>query len=149
MTASNLQLESSTLPPAQPSYILRGHTAQIHVLHFFHQNLNLLSGDAEGWIVLWDLPIKRPTAVWRAHDATVLGLGTWGDDVVITFALSEHSPTMCDVLTRLTDTVETTNYLSGNSNPNTRNSTQLHYRSRMLRQRGRNLGSYIAFPSMH
>lgn len=74
------QLQSSTLPPAQPSYILRGHTAQIHAVHFFRQNLRLLTGDADGWVVLWSLPIKRPVAVWRAHDsATVLGIGHWGE----------------------------------------------------------------------
>nr|POE72142.1 astra-associated protein 1 [Quercus suber] len=91
MTADNRRLHSSTLPPALPSYIFRGHEAQIHALHFFRQNLRLLSGDAEGWIVLWDLPIRRAVAVWRAHEATVLGLGSWRDDRIITFA-SPDSP---------------------------------------------------------
>lgn len=82
--------QSSTLPPAQPSYILRGHTAQIHAVHFLRYNLRLISGDADGWIVLWSIPIKRPVAVWKAHNGTILGLANWGDDRIITFVLLDH-----------------------------------------------------------
>lgn len=76
--------QQSTLPPAQPVYILRGHTAQIHAVHFLPDNLRLLTGDAEGWIVLWSLPIRRPLAVWKAHKEPILGLGSWGNDKIIT-----------------------------------------------------------------
>ena len=72
--------------PAQPVYILRGHSAQIHAVHFLRQNLRLLSGDADGWVVLWNVPIKRPVAVWRAHKGAVLGLESWDDDRIITYA---------------------------------------------------------------
>lgn len=75
---------ASEHPPLQPTYILRGHTAQIHAVHFLRGNLRLLTGDADGWVVLWNVPIKRPVAVWRAHGATVLGLGSWGEDRVVT-----------------------------------------------------------------
>jgi WD40 repeat protein len=78
-------LESSSLPPAQPVYVLRGHTAQVHAVHFLRDNLRLLSGDAEGWVVLWDVPIRRPVAVWKAHKDVILGVGTWGDDKIITY----------------------------------------------------------------
>ena len=77
--------QSSTLPPAQPAYILRGHSAQVHALHFCRGNLRLISGDADGWVVLWSIPIRRPVAVWKAHTATILGLGSWQDDKIITF----------------------------------------------------------------
>ncbi|KAA8652449.1 hypothetical protein EYZ11_005078 [Aspergillus tanneri] len=60
------------LPPATPTYILRGHTAPIHGLHVFHHNLRLISGDANGWIVIWDLVSKRPVAVWKAHEGALL-----------------------------------------------------------------------------
>lgn len=76
------QIQNSSLPPAQPAYILRGHTAQIHSVHFFRQNLRLLTGDADGWVVLWDVPIKRPVVVWKPHVATVLGLGSWGEKII-------------------------------------------------------------------
>jgi len=76
--------QGSTLPPAQPSYILRGHTAQIHAVHFYRDNLRLLSGDADGWVILWDIPIKRPLAVWRAHGNAILGLHSWEEDKIIT-----------------------------------------------------------------
>ncbi|KAK5165049.1 Astra associated protein 1 Asa1 [Saxophila tyrrhenica] len=77
-------IQSSALPPAQPAYVLRGHTAQIHSVHFLRNNLRLLSGDAEGWVALWDVPIRRPVAVWKAHQDVNLGVGSWGDDKIIT-----------------------------------------------------------------
>ncbi|KAI5195265.1 WD40 repeat-like protein [Aureobasidium subglaciale] len=77
-------LQSSTLSPAQPVYVLRGHNAQIHSVCFVRHNTRLLTGDAEGWLVLWNLATKRPVAVWRAHSAAVLALSTWPDDRLIT-----------------------------------------------------------------
>ncbi|QIW99373.1 hypothetical protein AMS68_004891 [Peltaster fructicola] len=76
--------QSSSLPPAQPAYILRGHQAQIHAVHFFRHNTRLLTGDADGWVILWSIPTKRAVAVWRAHTNTVLGLAVWADDKIIT-----------------------------------------------------------------
>lgn len=87
------KLQSSALPPAQPAYVLRGHVAQIHAVHFLGQNLRLLTGDADGWVILWDTPIKRPVAVWRAHgSSTVLGLGSWGldDEKIITYVIFDR-----------------------------------------------------------
>ncbi|OQO09318.1 hypothetical protein B0A48_04716 [Cryoendolithus antarcticus] len=72
-------LQSSALPPAQPKYVLRGHTAQVHAVRFLRCNSRLLTGDANGWVILWDVPIKRPVAVWRAHAQTILGVGVWGE----------------------------------------------------------------------
>ncbi|RHZ74018.1 ASTRA complex subunit [Aspergillus turcosus] len=59
-------------PPATPIYILRGHAAPIHALHLFNQNLRLISADADGWIVVWDLVMKRPMVAWKAHEGAVL-----------------------------------------------------------------------------
>lgn len=59
-------------PPATPTYILRGHAAPIHALHIFANNLRLLSGDAEGWIVIWNMVSKRAMASWKAHEGAVL-----------------------------------------------------------------------------
>lgn len=58
--------------PATPVYILRGHAAPIHALHIFSQNMRLVSGDADGWIVIWNLVTKRPVATWKAHAGAVL-----------------------------------------------------------------------------
>lgn len=77
--------QSSTLSPAQPAYVLRGHSAQIHAAHFFRENLRLISGDADGWIVIWSIPIRRPVAVWKAHTATILGVRSWNDDKIVTY----------------------------------------------------------------
>ncbi|PSN61882.1 WD40 repeat-like protein [Corynespora cassiicola Philippines] len=76
--------QASALAPAQPAYILRGHTSQIHSVQFVRQNRRLLTGDADGWVVYWRLESKRPLAVWRAHDATILGTAEWPSDRLIT-----------------------------------------------------------------
>ncbi|KAK3678093.1 Astra associated protein 1 Asa1 [Recurvomyces mirabilis] len=62
---------------AQPAYILRGHSAQIHALHFIADNKYLISGDADGWVIIWDMPIKRPVGVWQAHRGAILGINSW------------------------------------------------------------------------
>ncbi|KAL8657492.1 MAG: hypothetical protein Q9226_001868 [Calogaya cf. arnoldii] len=77
-------MSSEPLPPAQPSFVLRGHSAQVHAVHFIPGNTRLLSADAEGWLVSWNLASKRPAAVWRAHGTAVLGIGSWGQDRIIT-----------------------------------------------------------------
>ena len=79
-----LERQSSVLPPAQPSYILRGHTSQIHSVRFVRNNTRLFTGDADGWVVLWRVETKRALAVWKAHDAAILGTAEWGRDKVIT-----------------------------------------------------------------
>ncbi|KAF9739694.1 hypothetical protein PMIN06_004001 [Paraphaeosphaeria minitans] len=69
---------------AHPSYILRGHTAQIHSVELLRRNTCLLTGDADGWLVYWTLDTKRPLAVWKAHNAAILATAEWGPDKVIT-----------------------------------------------------------------
>jgi WD40 repeat protein len=66
--------QKAKLPPATPVYVLRGHASPIHALEFYAQNSRLISGDADGWIVVWDMATKRPAAAWKAHDAAVLGV---------------------------------------------------------------------------
>ncbi|KAL8669309.1 MAG: hypothetical protein Q9168_006091 [Polycauliona sp. 1 TL-2023] len=77
-------MSTELLPPAQPSFVLRGHSAQVHAVHFIPGNTRLLSADADGWLVSWNLASKRPAAVWRAHANAVLGIGSWGQDRIIT-----------------------------------------------------------------
>lgn len=90
--------QSSNLPSAQPTYILRGHSAQIHAVRFLRQNTRLLTGDADGWVVLWSLASKRAVAVWRAHTTTVLGLEDWTDEKIITYVISRYSALLTDDL---------------------------------------------------
>lgn len=80
-------MSTELLPPAQPSFVLRGHSAHVHAVHFIQGNTRLLSADAEGWLVSWNLASKRPAAVWRAHAIAVLGIGSWGQDRIITCVL--------------------------------------------------------------
>ena len=79
-----IERQASLLPPAQPSYILRGHASQIHSAQFVRQNSRLLTGDAEGWVVYWNVETKRALAVWKAHDGPILGTAEWGRDKIIT-----------------------------------------------------------------
>jgi|TARA_R110002003_G_scaffold96_32_gene7699 WD40 repeat protein len=79
-----IERQASALPPAQPSYILRGHAAQIHSVRFVRQNSRLLTGDADGWVVYWKVETKRALAVWNAHGAAILGTEEWGHDRLIT-----------------------------------------------------------------
>ncbi|KAL2810720.1 WD40 repeat-like protein [Aspergillus granulosus] len=65
-------MSATSLPPATPTYVLRGHATPIHALQIFNKNLRLVSGDADGWIVVWDLVFKRPVTVWKAHEGAVL-----------------------------------------------------------------------------
>ena len=74
---------ATLLPPAQPVYVLRGHSVSVHALAFLRHNLRLLTGDADGWVSLWSLASKRAVAVWRAHHATVLALKEWDDEKIV------------------------------------------------------------------
>ena len=82
--ASDLKSESAQLEPAQPVYVLRGHAAPVHALLFLHSNLYLVSGDADGWLVVWNITTRRPSAVWHAHKNAILGMAPWGRDKLIT-----------------------------------------------------------------
>lgn len=76
--------EDSSHPPPLPLYVLRGHLAQINVVHFLRSNSRLLTGDAEGWVIMWKISSRRPLVVWRPHENAILGLREWGEDKVIT-----------------------------------------------------------------
>lgn len=71
-TMTSVTTSQQSLPPATPRYILRGHASAIQALHFFANNSRLISADADGWLVLWDVPSKRARAVWQAHQGAVL-----------------------------------------------------------------------------
>ncbi|CAI4213053.1 unnamed protein product [Parascedosporium putredinis] len=74
-------------PPSgvpQPKAILRGHNAQVHAATFIRDNERLVTADAEGYLIVWDLTIMRAKAVWRAHQKTVLGVQEWGPNKLIT-----------------------------------------------------------------
>ena len=80
-------MSSDLLPPAQPAYILRGHSAQVHALHFTPGNQRLLTGDADGWLISWNLAFKRPVASWKGHGKAILGLGSWGQDRIVSYVI--------------------------------------------------------------
>ncbi|KAJ6789659.1 hypothetical protein PWT90_08673 [Aphanocladium album] len=67
-----------------PVNILRGHKSQVHAAAFVRGNDRLATGDADGYVILWDLAIMRPKAVWRAHENAILAIRGWGNDKIIT-----------------------------------------------------------------
>ncbi|KKZ59933.1 hypothetical protein EMCG_05252 [[Emmonsia] crescens] len=71
---SEPELQTGKLPPATPVYVLRGHASPIHALRFYSRNSRLISGDAEGWVVVWNMSTKRAVASWKAHESAVLGV---------------------------------------------------------------------------
>lgn len=71
--------------PPQPQAILRGHAAQVHAARFIRGNERLVTGDAQGFVVVWDLTVMRARAVWRAHQKTILGIEEWGPGRLITY----------------------------------------------------------------
>lgn len=72
-------------PAPTPKSILRGHDSQVHAAVFVRHNQRLATGDAAGFVVLWDLSIRRPTVVWRAHSNAILGIADWDGDKIITY----------------------------------------------------------------
>lgn len=81
--SNQAQRQDPALPP-QPRAILRGHKAQVHAAAFIRSNQRLLTGDADGFVVAWDLAIMRPRAVWQAHGDAILGIAGWASDKIIT-----------------------------------------------------------------
>lgn len=53
---------------------LRAHSASVRALNFSQDGLSLISGDEDGWVVIWDLCSRRPTAIWRAHTHALLAV---------------------------------------------------------------------------
>lgn len=64
-------------PVPVPAFIFRGHQASIHALRFFDGNRFLVSGDSDGWLIIWSTATKRAVASWKAHDSGVSGIGLW------------------------------------------------------------------------
>lgn len=82
--ATTSSADANADAPPQPKAILRGHKAQVHAAAFARSNERLLTGDADGFVVAWDLTIMRPRAVWQAHENAILGISGWGPDKIIT-----------------------------------------------------------------
>ncbi|KAI9721931.1 MAG: hypothetical protein M1812_001888 [Candelaria pacifica] len=99
-----------SLPPAQPIYVFRGHVAQIHTVTFIRSNSRLITGDANGWIVIWRLTTKRPVAVWKAHNNAILGTEAWGncrimtDNKFLVWALGQEEEESMDTTLPVDDT---------------------------------------------
>ncbi|CAG8483861.1 17059_t:CDS:2, partial [Acaulospora morrowiae] len=82
------QAPTETVPT--PVYIFRGHEEQINSLQFAEDNSFLVSGDAGGIIMIWDMKTKRSVIRFKAHDDGILR-ATDGVTFVINVILCEGS----------------------------------------------------------
>lgn len=77
-----LPASSQQQQPAQPVYVLRGHSAQIHAVVFTRDNERIITADADGWVVVWNVGTRRPVAVWKAHEGTVMNVVGWDGKII-------------------------------------------------------------------
>lgn len=78
-------MDASLQAPLQPIYVLRGHASEVHALHFYRANTRLVTGDASGWVIIWNVSSRRSVAVWKAHDSSILNIKDWDEDKIITW----------------------------------------------------------------
>lgn len=83
------QIEDKALPT--PFFVLRGHASEVQCLHFpgpafseAHslQEDCLISGDSDGYVILWSMATFRPLAIWKAHNRALLTVETLGKQVL-------------------------------------------------------------------
>ncbi|KAJ2711668.1 Astra associated protein 1 Asa1 [Coemansia spiralis] len=68
----------------QPDFVFRGHRAAVNAVHFFAGDRILASGDQDGVLILWSMPLKRQlVAVRDAHAGPILAVGSAGADTVV------------------------------------------------------------------
>lgn len=63
----------------------------MRTLHVSRTGLQLVSGDDEGFVVLWSLETRRPLAIWQAHSNALLTTRFWQnssapDSLIVTHA---------------------------------------------------------------
>lgn len=74
--------------PLAPTFVLRGHPADVQCIQFtsiFIHDVRtsiLISGDADGFVLIWSLKEYRPIAIWQAHRASVLTVTKFQDYLV-------------------------------------------------------------------
>lgn len=83
-------IEDSSAP--RPFFVLRGHSSEIQCLHFSSSSIcasdvlpdqdTIISGDAQGYVIVWSLVTFRPLAVWKAHEKAILSVSTWNNKIL-------------------------------------------------------------------
>lgn len=60
------------LTTSRAAYTLRAHRTSITGLDFSFNGLDLCSSDDSGWTVWWNLETRRPLAIWKSHENSVI-----------------------------------------------------------------------------
>ncbi|CAG8769199.1 192_t:CDS:2, partial [Racocetra persica] len=55
---------------------------QINSLEFIENNRYLISGDAEGNIIIWDMISRRPKVQFKAHNDGILSIAKFKDKLI-------------------------------------------------------------------
>ncbi|PIA13801.1 WD40 repeat-like protein [Coemansia reversa NRRL 1564] len=68
----------------QPDFVFREHQAAVNCVHFFADDLYLVSGDQSGLLIVWNMLLKRPLVqVANAHSDAIIAVTNVGTDTVI------------------------------------------------------------------
>ncbi|CAG8475234.1 24470_t:CDS:2 [Cetraspora pellucida] len=68
--------------PPSPVYIFRGHVEQINSLEFIENNRYLISGDAGGNVIIWDMISRRSKIQFKAHNDGILSIVKFKDKLI-------------------------------------------------------------------
>ncbi|KAJ1732420.1 Astra associated protein 1 Asa1 [Coemansia biformis] len=68
----------------QPDFVFRGHQAAVNAVRFFASDRHLVSGDQDGTLIVWSMPLKRQlVAVRDAHSAAVVAVDSASADTIV------------------------------------------------------------------
>lgn len=85
------------MPPAPPPiHTLRTHSAPIASLAFAADNSLIYSGDQDGFLSITDAKTRRALALWKGHEAGVLGVQEWDGRLISYVYRSRWSPPSCN-----------------------------------------------------
>ncbi|KAF3907752.1 hypothetical protein AA313_de0209487 [Arthrobotrys entomopaga] len=131
----------------QPVYVIRGHASPVHALRFYRSNSRLISADADGWLVLWDVAIRRPVAVWKPHDGPVLAVADWDNSNVMITHGRDHRIRVWQV--RLEDEEALDRQLPALAASTSLSTSQPHKQPPLLYELAVNAMNFCAFAICH
>lgn len=79
-------MKGQALPPPLPFTVLRGHSSPVYDLSF--RKVSILSGSADGLLILWDTELRRSLLQLNAHSESVTSCSLVGDSTAISYVLA-------------------------------------------------------------
>lgn len=78
----SLHLQATSSPPIPAQ--LRSHPFPVTAVSVHPSNLSLISGDEGGWAIWWSLSHRRPLAIFRPHEKSIVTLQWLSHDRLLT-----------------------------------------------------------------